>query len=98
MKEAMRLHPGVGFPLERSVPANGTTICGYHLTSGTNVSAMAPVVQLDKSVFGDDAESFRPERWLEASEEQLKNRDKSMLVVTFDFIVSVTPKANNVCQ
>jgi cytochrome P450 len=82
MKEATRLHPGVGFPLERYVPPEGATLCGFSLAAGTNVSMMAPVVQIDPDVFGEDSEVFRPERWLESDAEQLKLMERSMLVVS----------------
>jgi cytochrome P450 len=81
MKEAMRLHPGVGFPLERLVPSEGATVCGVTLPSRTIISMSAPVVQLDRSVFGDDATEFRPERWIDEDPEQLKVMDRSLLMV-----------------
>ncbi|KAK2051346.1 cytochrome P450 [Colletotrichum caudatum] len=79
IKEAMRVHPAVGFPLERFVPINGAEACGYKLTAGTNVSISPPVVHMNKSVFGEDAQIFRPERWIEASVEQLKAMEQSFL-------------------
>ncbi|EXJ66931.1 uncharacterized protein A1O5_10126 [Cladophialophora psammophila CBS 110553] len=79
MKEAMRLHPGVALPLERYVPPEGATICGVDLPGGTNVSITAPVVQMDRAIYGSDVDAFRPERWLEASAEQLKLMDRSFL-------------------
>ena len=33
----------------------------------------------NKEVFGKDAKDFRPERWLEASEEQVRVMERSML-------------------
>jgi cytochrome P450 len=81
MKEAMRLHPGVGFPLERFVPAEGATVCGVSLPGKTIISMSAPVVQLDRSIFGDDAAEFRPERWTEEDSEQLKVMERSLLMV-----------------
>ncbi|KAF5541458.1 cytochrome p450 oxidoreductase [Fusarium phyllophilum] len=51
MKETLRLHPATGLPLERVVPKGGTTICDQFFPEG--------------DVFGDDADEFRPERWLE---------------------------------
>ncbi|KAK5047136.1 hypothetical protein LTR84_007079 [Exophiala bonariae] len=80
IKEAMRLHPGVGFPLERYVLPAGATICGVKLPAGTIVSMSASVVQLDEKVFGADAAEFRPERWLDGEQEQIKLMDRSLLV------------------
>ncbi|KAI1502343.1 cytochrome P450 [Biscogniauxia marginata] len=79
MKEAMRIHPGVGFPLERFVPEEGATICGIRLPPNTNVSVTAPVMHVNKEVYGEDAAEFRPERWIEASPEQLKLMERSFL-------------------
>ena len=82
MKEAMRLHPGVGFPLERFVPDGGDTICGQYLPAGAIVSISAPVVHNNKEVWGDDADEFRPERWIDSDAEQLKLMDRSFLAVS----------------
>lgn len=82
MKEALRMHPGVAFPLERFVPAEGATICGQVIPGGTNVSVNAPVIHMNKDVFGDDADQFRPERWLEASPGELKTMDRNFLAVS----------------
>ena len=76
MKEALRLHPGGGFPLERYVPPEGAEICGRRLPGGTIVSMSAPVIHLNKEIYGQDATIFRPERWLEASSEELKAMDR----------------------
>lgn len=81
MKEAMRLHPAVGFPLERFVPDGGATNCGQYLPGGTIVGMSAPVVHTNKEVWGDDADEFRPERWIDSDAEQLKLMDRSFLAV-----------------
>ena len=88
MKEAMRIHSGVGFPLERYVPKGGANILGVQLKEGTIVSISASVVHADKEVYGEDADEFRPERWLEASLEQLKVMDRSFMAVSFCSITS----------
>lgn len=82
MRESLRLHPGIGFPLERYVPPEGATICGIDFPGGTIVGVTAHAVHRDKAVFGDDAEAFRPERWLEASPEQLKAMDRAFFAVS----------------
>ena len=82
MKESLRLHPGIGFPLERYVPPEGATICGVDLPGGTIVGVNAHVVHRDKEVFGQDAEDFRPERWLEPNAEHLKAMDRAFFAVS----------------
>jgi cytochrome P450 len=77
------MHPGVGFPLERYVPKEGAVICGFNLPANVNISMSAPVVHHDKAIFGDDAEVFRPDRWIEALPEQLKCMERAMLSVRF---------------
>ncbi|KPI42555.1 Pisatin demethylase [Cyphellophora attinorum] len=67
IKEALRMHPGVAFPLERVVPPDCTSIpvCGkeYYVPPGTVIGINPAVVQRDRDVFGADADDFRPERW-----------------------------------
>ncbi|KAL1862926.1 hypothetical protein Daus18300_008256 [Diaporthe australafricana] len=72
MKEALRMHPAVGLCLWRIVPAGGATLCGTYFPAGTNVGVNCWVAHRNKEVWGEDAEEFRPERWLESSEEKLK--------------------------
>ncbi|KAK2609701.1 hypothetical protein N8I77_003190 [Diaporthe amygdali] len=72
LKEALRMHPAVGLCLWRIVPAGGATLCGTYFPAGTNVGVNCWVAHRNKEVWGEDAEEFRPERWLESSEEKLK--------------------------
>lgn len=81
MREAMRLHPGVSMPLERVVPSTGATICDVTLPAGTVVGVNPAVVHYDTDIYGGDAEEFRPERWLESSEEKLKAINRSFFAV-----------------
>ena len=62
VKEAGRVHPAVGLPLERVVPPQATKICGQYLKGGTIVGVNAWVVHQDKTIFGEDAASWKPER------------------------------------
>ncbi|CAM1501277.1 Fc.00g104390.m01.CDS01 [Cosmosporella sp. VM-42] len=66
VKEAMRMHPGVSYPLERIVPKGGINVCGIQLHEGTVVSVNPAVIHRDQEVFGADANEFRPERWFGA--------------------------------
>jgi hypothetical protein len=81
IKEALRLHPPICFPLERVVPPEGVTLCGHYVPGGTIVGVMAPVMNHNKDVYGADALTFRPERWTEASPEKLKVMERSYTAV-----------------
>jgi cytochrome P450 len=75
--EALRLVPPIVQLRERLVPPEGDEIDGVHLPGGTaigfNMQAM-----LRQSCFGEEPDMFRPERWLEAveDEERLKKMRK----------------------
>jgi cytochrome P450 len=68
MYEALRLWPAVGMSLPRVVPAGGADIAGHYFPAGTVVGVNPWVVGRNKSVYGEDVEAFRPERWLENAE------------------------------
>lgn len=74
LKEGMRMHPSVGLIMERHVPAEGVEIHGHFLPGGTIVGINPWVTNRDASVFPHPDE-YRPERWLEASDAQLKQMD-----------------------
>ncbi|GKT70702.1 P450 monooxygenase [Colletotrichum tofieldiae] len=78
LKEAMRMHPGVSYPLERVVPAGGSRLGGQFLPEGTIVGANAAVLHRNRHIFGEDADEFRPERWL-GDEEKVKIMDRHLL-------------------
>ena len=82
VKEAERIHPAIGLPLERIVPSEGATICGQRFEGGTVVGINAWVVHRDKAVFGNDAETWRPERWLCGRAERIK-MEETLLTVGF---------------
>ncbi|KAK5112116.1 hypothetical protein LTR62_004459 [Meristemomyces frigidus] len=80
IKEALRMHPAVGLLLERVVPPSGLQLTDEIWLPGGTVVGMNPwVAARDSSVYRFDASSFRPERWLEASAEQMKLMERSFL-------------------
>ncbi len=89
IKEAGRLNPSFGLPYERVVPAGGATICGSFLPEGTVVGMSAFVVHHDREVFGEDCDHWRPERWLDASEEQRRKMENSLLTVSLQIEVRI---------
>jgi cytochrome P450 len=60
----MRLHPSVGLTIPRVVPGGGKLICGQWFAGGTKIGVNAAVIHRDKSIFGQDADTFNPDRWL----------------------------------
>ncbi|KAF7183368.1 hypothetical protein CNMCM7691_003567 [Aspergillus felis] len=79
IKEAGRIHPPFGLPLERVVPEGGVEICGEFLPAGTIVGMNAWVVHRDEETFGPDADSWHPERWLGKDEAAVKKMENSLL-------------------
>lgn len=64
--EALRRFPPSVSPSKLS-PSVPDVVCGTPIPPGTQIGANVPGVLASKSVFGSDAECFRPERWLEAA-------------------------------
>lgn len=72
IKESMRLFPNLTHPLERLVPSGGVSMAGIFLPQGSSVGSLQLAMHLNPQVFGEDADAFRPERWLEADAEELR--------------------------
>ncbi|KAI0110530.1 cytochrome P450 [Hypoxylon sp. NC0597] len=68
LKESMRLRPAVGVNISRYVPPEGIEVEGRHLPGGTRLALNGWVLHRDKATFGEDADYYRPERWLEDPE------------------------------
>ncbi|KAJ3469877.1 hypothetical protein MRS44_003942 [Fusarium solani] len=89
VQEALRLHPAVGLILERLVPPEGLKLTdGTELPHGTIVGASPWVMHRQQSVFGQDVDAFRPDRWLQSDDETaeaFEKRLKAMNGATFTF-------------
>lgn len=70
VQETLRLAPPVCLPLPRRAPSEGMLLDGIPVGSHAEVAANPYVVHRNTKVYGDDAEAWRPERWLEANPEQ----------------------------
>jgi len=73
IREGMRMYPpATASFFYKVVPKGGDTICGQFVPGGTQIATgMAPYpICRSKSFWGDDADLFRPERWLEPDEER----------------------------
>ncbi|PVI01002.1 benzoate 4-monooxygenase cytochrome P450 [Periconia macrospinosa] len=66
--ESLRLsHPAPG-ELPREVLPGGAVIDGRSFPAGTHVGCSAWAMGRNKSIYGDDAETYQPERWIASSD------------------------------
>lgn len=72
--EALRLHPAVGMSLPRVAPTGGATVAGHFIPAGTIIGANPWVIHRNKEVFGEDADQFRPERWMKDDNGDMRKR------------------------
>jgi benzoate 4-monooxygenase len=75
LNETLRLYSPVGIGLPRTVPDSGIRISGEHFVGGTTVGVPIYTIHRDESVWGADAEEFRPERWLQDDDSKTKFMD-----------------------
>lgn len=75
IRECLRVWPPVVDIFPRDIPPGGETwiVEGreVYLPGGTNIGYSAVSMHHSKSLYGDDAGSFRPERWLENDPDKL---------------------------
>ncbi|KAG8165682.1 hypothetical protein KVR01_004234 [Diaporthe batatas] len=64
IREAQRLHPVIGMALPRRVPLGGMAVHGLAVPAGTTVGCNPVSLHRSREIFGEDADEFRPERWL----------------------------------
>ncbi|KAG0640580.1 cytochrome P450 [Tuber brumale] len=76
LRESLRLHPPFPVGNPGMVPSSGITLTHrnrlYTIPGGYEIRANPIVIGRNKRIFGEDAHCFRPERWLEGSEEEIK--------------------------
>lgn len=80
VKEALRLNPALALPFERIVPSQGLQISrDVFLPPGTIVGINPWVLHRHKRIFGEDAESWNPKRWLDKDSERVKYMEHHLL-------------------
>ncbi|KAL2755538.1 hypothetical protein ACRALDRAFT_1071201 [Sodiomyces alcalophilus JCM 7366] len=85
IKEAFRLHPAAGLPLERIVPEPGMEIAGRFVKGGTIVGCSAWIIHRRKEIWGDDVDVYRPERWIPGPGDAEEKRVREMNGMLFHF-------------
>lgn len=80
VREGLRIYPG-GTPLVfKEVPVAGDTVAGYKLPAGTQVGMDVWGALRNKQFWGEDADQYRPERWLNQPDARL-----SAMIESLDF-------------
>ncbi|KAE8356319.1 cytochrome P450 [Aspergillus coremiiformis] len=80
IREAMRMHPGVAMTLERYVPRGGLNLPnGQFLPQGCIVGMNPYVLARNQSIWGEDADVFRPERWLRDDSQETEKEFQARL-------------------
>jgi cytochrome P450 len=72
------MFPSVSLGMQRHPPDEGLELIGKLIPTEYRVSMNPAVVHFDKVVFDEDANEFRPERWLH-SKDKTRTVDKTML-------------------
>lgn len=71
-KESLRMVPIAANPFFRKTPPEGAIVDGYIIPGGTEVGISHWPISRDPVFWGDDAETFRPERWTDEKDEYRK--------------------------
>lgn len=79
IKEAMRIHTILNFPLEKVAPQGGIEVAGTFVPEGTIITPSSFLIHESVAVYGEDATSFNPDRWLDASDAQKQAMERSFL-------------------
>lgn len=69
IKVALQMHSAPGIPLVRIVLSRGVDLAGRALPPSATVGINPWVAHHNESVYGPDADNWRPERWLEIEEQ-----------------------------
>jgi cytochrome P450 len=80
IKESMRLCPSAPNIFPRMVSEPGIALFGKFAPAGAEITCNPWFVARDKSLYGEDAEVFRPERWIDDSKERVKEYEKYSFV------------------
>jgi len=78
IKEGVRIFPSITGLLLKDVPPEGDSYQGQHIPAGIAIGYSAMGMLMNKKIWGDDAETFRPERFLEGPEDEVQARNSTV--------------------
>lgn len=71
IKEGLRITPPATGLFSKQVPKGGDVLNGIFVPEGTQIGSSSYGIHHSRQIFGEDANLFRPERWLKADGETL---------------------------
>jgi cytochrome P450 len=77
IQEGLRMFMPLQGLAGRVAPKGGDTISGTYFPEGTEVGIATYAVGHRKDIYGPDADTYRPERWLESNAEALKSYERT---------------------
>ncbi len=80
IKEGLRMWPPI-MGLNPRMSERDEVICGVNIPARTNVGFSVLAIMRNRGVFGDDADTFDPGRWLDADPERLKEMEATQGMV-----------------
>jgi len=71
LKETLRLHPPVTLLTVQTIKEEETLGGKYRVTADQDLSILVPALHLDPSIWGDNADTFQPDRFLPDAEAKI---------------------------
>ena len=84
--ESLRIAPPLASTLPKVVPPEGDTLLGYFVPGGTEVAWTIISMCKRKDIFGEDADVWRPERWLEQDDSPIGLQKLARMNSTVDLV------------
>jgi cytochrome P450 len=81
IKEGLRIFPPLVGLMSKAVPPEGDVINGQFVPGGTKIGYGSYGIFRDRKTWGQDADVFRPERWIEESPERLKEMENTLELI-----------------
>ncbi|KAI1418553.1 cytochrome P450 [Hypoxylon sp. FL1857] len=79
--EGLRMRIPVTYGHYKQTPPEGDTINGIFIPGGTAIGHNSLALTRTESIFGDDVDTFRPERFLECDEEKKAEMERAIDIV-----------------
>ncbi|RDW68159.1 hypothetical protein BP6252_09555 [Coleophoma cylindrospora] len=81
IKEGLRIFPPVTGLMTKVVPPGGDTINSLFIPEGTKIGYCAWGMFRNKKIWGEDADVFYPERWLEGPIEKIQAQEATLELI-----------------